>query len=147
MPTSPSKTVYVIGSLRNEEVTKVASELRSIGLDAFDDWMAAGPEADDYWQRYETERGHDYVEALQGHAARNVFEFDKRNLDRSDYAVLVLPAGRSGHLELGYFLGSGKPGFILLNDGYDRFDVMYQFATKVFRNTGEMIEHFRSIED
>lgn len=93
----------------------------------FDDWYAAGPEADDKWRDYEKARGHSYLKALEGHAARNVFAFDKRHLDSSDAAVLVLPAGKSGHLELGYMIGCGKPCFILL-DNPERWDVMYQFA-------------------
>jgi hypothetical protein len=133
------KSIYVIGSLRNPRVVDVARELRSIGLDAFDDWMAAGPEADDYWQAYEVARGRDFAGALKGYAARNVYAFDKTNLDRCDAGVLVLPAGKSGHLELGYMIGRGKPGYILLDGEPERFDVMYQFANAVFRNVNEML--------
>lgn len=137
-------SIYVIGSLRNEGIPEVSSTLRTLGLDVFDDWYAAGPEADDYWKKYEIGRGHSYKEALRGHAARHVFEFDKHHLDRCDAAVLVLPAGRSGHLELGYVAGTGKPSFILLDEEDSRFDVMYQFATEVFHSKEEMIEYFRA---
>lgn len=61
-----------------------------------------------------------------------MFEFDKKHLDACDAAILVLPAGRSGHLELGYVLGKGKPGYILLADEEKRWDVMYKFATGVY---------------
>jgi nucleoside 2-deoxyribosyltransferase len=115
-----------------------------LGFDVFDDWMAAGPEADDFWKKYEIGRGSSYADALLGHAARHVFEFDKYHLDRCDAAVLVLPAGKSGHLELGYVAGTGKPTFILLDGQDTRFDVMYQFATKVFMNKEEMLEYFRN---
>lgn len=115
---SKLNSIYVIGSLRNEAIPEVSESLRALGLDVFDDWFAAGPEADDYWKKYEVSRGHSYKEALRGHAARHVFEFDKHHLDRCDAAVLILPAGRSGHLELGYVAGTGKPSFILL-DGED----------------------------
>ncbi len=140
------KSIYVIGSLRNPEVTDVGNDLRDLGLDVFDDWMAAGPEADDYWKTYETKRGHSYKEALDGYAAQHVFNFDKHHLDRCDAVILVLPAGRSGHLELGYAIGSGKPGFILLDQDYKdegRFDVMYNFATEVFENPMQMLEYFK----
>lgn len=137
------KSIYLIGSLRNEVIPKYAEALRKeCGLDVFDDWFAAGPEADDFWKKYETERGNDYREALRGHAARHVFEFDRHHLDRCDAACLVLPAGKSGHLELGYVAGSSKPTFILL-DRPDRWDVMYQFATEIFMNKEEMVEYFR----
>jgi hypothetical protein len=121
----------LIGSLRNPNIPKIAQEIRKVGFEVFDDWFAAGPEADDYWQKYETERGHDYSQALDGYAARHVFEFDKFHLDRCDIGVLALPAGKSGHLELGYLRGLGKPCFIMFEEVPDRYDVMYQFADNV----------------
>jgi|SRR3990167_1174597 len=131
--------IYLIGSLRNPKIPMIAEQLRyDTGRDVFDDWFAAGPEADDYWRDYEQGRGHDYRTALQGHAARNVFGFDKRHLDRCRAAVLVLPAGKSGHLELGYVIGSGKPGYICLDGEPERFDVMYQFATGIFTNVEDL---------
>ena len=127
------KKIYIIGSLKNGEVRAVANKLRALGYEVFDDWQAAHPDADDNWRDYEKNRGRTYKEALVGHAARQVYEFDKRHLDDSDVAILLLPAGRSGHLELGYFVGQGKPGYILL-DNPDRWDVMYQFAHGVFES-------------
>ena len=41
-------------------------------VEVFDDWYAAGPEADDYWKSYEINRGRDYIDALSGRAARHV---------------------------------------------------------------------------
>jgi nucleoside 2-deoxyribosyltransferase len=135
--------VYVIGSLRNPKIPEIANKIREAGFEVFDDWYAAGPEADDKWKEYEQGRGRGYSDALSGAAATNVYEFDKRNLDSSDAVVLVLPAGRSGHLELGYCLGKGTPGFILLEDGVDRWDVMYKFANGVTDNLDHIIKHLK----
>lgn len=139
--------IYVIGSLRGPRVPEVANQLRVAGHEVFDDWYAAGPEADDYWQKYEENRGHNYREALDGYAARNVFAFDKKHLDRNEIAVLVLPAGKSGHLELGYFIGSGKPGYILFDDDVEncRWDVMYQF-TREYKDD-DVVGVFFSVEE
>ena len=123
------KSIYLIGSLRNPQVPAVADVLRIAGFDVFDDWYAAGPEADDYWQKYETRRGRTYKQALQGYAAQHVFEFDRYHLDRCDMGVLLMPAGKSGHLELGYMAGKGKRTFVLFDKVPERYDVMYQFAT------------------
>ena len=102
--------IYLIGSLRNPRIPEIAAQLRKAGHDVFDDWFAAGPEADDYWQKYEQGRGHNFKEGLQGYAANHVYNFDKHHLDQCDIAVLALPAGKSGHLELGYCVGRGKIG-------------------------------------
>jgi len=125
--------VYVIGSLRNPRVPVVAAAIRAAGFDAFDDWYAAGPEADDIWQRYEQQRDHTYATGLAGWHADHVYSFDRHHLTRCGRGVLVLPAGKSAHIELGFMIGLGKPGFILLESGEpDRWDVMYKFATVVY---------------
>ncbi len=133
------KSIYLIGSLRNPEVPDLAGRLRSAGYDVFDDWYAAGPEADDYWQKYEEQRGHSYIYSLEGYAANHVASYDKSHLDRCDIGVLLLPSGRSSHLELGYMIGQGKPGYIVL-DRPDRWDVMYRLATKVYDDPASLVE-------
>ena len=70
------RKIYLIGSLRNPEVPKMAQEIRKLGFDVFDDWYAAGERADDSWKEYEISRGHNYREALSGYAADHVFDFD-----------------------------------------------------------------------
>jgi nucleoside 2-deoxyribosyltransferase len=112
--------------------------LRVAGHEVFDDWYAAGEKADDAWQAYEQGRGHNYEEALKGYAAEHVFGYDKHHLDRCDTGVLLMPAGKSSHLELGYMIGQGKPGFIVLPAEPERYDVMYKFAT-VVRGTSALL--------
>ena len=118
--------------------------MREAGHSVFDDWQAAGPEADDYWQKYEKARGRTYKEALQGAAAKNVFEFDKKNLLYAAVVVMVLPAGRSAHLELGWAIGQRRKGYILLDPSVDRWDVMYQFADGVFSTVDELVEELNA---
>lgn len=105
--------IYLIGSLRNPLIPQVGNALRAAGFDAFDDWHGAGPTADDEWQRYEKARGRTYQEAIRGYAARQIFGFDRKHLNRANGVLLALPAGKSGHLEFGYAIGRGKPGVIL----------------------------------
>jgi len=140
--------IYTIGSLRNEQVPIIANKLRDAGYEVFDDWYSAGPEADDKWQAYETARGHNYKQALEGYAAKNVFNFDKKHLLDNEIVVLILPAGKSGHLEFGWFLGGGKPGYILFDDDVEncRWDVMYQFANGVYFDLDDLIEKLKKHE-
>lgn len=136
----PRNRIYLIGSLSNPEIPKIGNALRSEGFEVFDDWYAAGPEADDHWQAYETQRGRTYSEALQGYAAKNVYAFDKRHMDRCDIGVLVLPAGKSGHMELGWMKGKGKRTYVLVNEDPERWDVMYNFHDGVAMNYEELVE-------
>jgi hypothetical protein len=130
--------IYLIGSLRNPSVPVIAAHLRSVGFEVFDDWYAAGPTADDCWRDYEVARGHSYKEALQGYAATHIFDFDMFHLNRCDIGVLVMPTGKSGHLELGYLVGRGKPCYVLFDKTPERYDVMYQFAQAVFFDVNDL---------
>jgi hypothetical protein len=139
--------VYVIGSLRNLKVPRTASALRLAGYDVFDDWFAAGPRADAHWHVYEEQhRRHGYSEALAGYAARHVFEYDRQHLDWADAGVLVMPAGKSGHLELGYLAGQGKPVFVLFDQEPKRWDVMYCLAQGVYFTFTDLLTALRETE-
>lgn len=141
--------IYIVGSLRNDIIPDVANRIEAeTGWEAFDDWFSAGPEADDFWKAHQRRRGRTYSEALRGHAAGNTFRFDRGHLDTADAGLLVLPAGRSGHLELGYLSGRKVPTMILLDEETEqnRWDVMTQFAGLVTKDLGEIIDAIRRIE-
>lgn len=125
-------SIYLIGSLRNPEVPKVAQALRADGHEVFDEWFSAGKIADDSWRDHQQRKGLTYQDALKGYAARHIFEFDRYHLNRTDVGILLTPAGRSAHLELGYMIGKGKLAYVLLGQPSPRWDVMLCFADGVF---------------
>lgn len=135
--------LYLIGSLRNKKVPELANKLRAANphMEVFDDWYSAGPEADDFWKSHQQSKGLSYRKALEGHAAKNVFRFDKTHLDRSTHAILVLPAGKSGHMEIMYACyGVGAKTAILLDPEDVRWDVMYQFIPDILESEEEVQE-------
>ncbi len=134
--------IYLIGSLRNPQIPAIAARFRQVGFDVFDDWFAAGPNADDHWRDYERGRGHSFAEALNCYAAGHVFAFDLFHLTQADAVVLISPAGKSAHLELGWALGRGKHGYIVCADP-ERYDIMYKFATGVCADVGSCIDAIR----
>lgn len=135
------KCVYLIGSLRNPLIPEIANKIEAAtGYEVFASWFAAGPEADDKWRDYEKARNPNLgiADAVYGHAAEHCFEFDKKHLERCDAVVLVMPAGKSGHLELGWALGRGKKGFILFDQEPERYDLMLRFADGIATSVGEV---------
>ena len=134
--------IYLVGSLRNSHIPEIGRTLRSWGYEVFDDWHAAGPEADDCWKAYEQQRGRTYQKALRGLAAQHVFEYDRYHLQRADMGVLLLPCGKSGWLEAGWLLGRGKPVYAVLPPTEDevRWDVMLCFMTGVVSSVEELKE-------
>lgn len=133
--------IYLIGSLRNEEIPKIANKLREVGHEVFDEWHSAGPNADDHLRDYAKDRGLNHREALQTYAAKNIFQFDKRHLERADVVVLVMKGGLSAGVELGWSIGKGKKGYVLYNgEDPERLDVMLQFADGIFYSVEELIQ-------
>lgn len=139
--------IYIIGSLRNKNVPVVSRVLRRLtGFEIFDSWYAPGPHADDYWRRYEMGKGISYKEALNGWAAKHIFEFDTYHLSRADAVVMIMPCGKSGHLEFGWAIGRGKPGYILFEKEPKRWDVMVQFCTEVFFDVKSLVTCLKTIK-
>jgi len=133
-------SVYLIGSLRNPEVPRVAERLRRAGFSVFEEWHSAGPDADRHFLAYAKARGWDYATALKSDAARNIFEFDKRHIAEASIGVLLMPAGRSGHLELGVMHGWGKATYVLFDEyPTDRIDQMYAFSDGVFDDVDALV--------
>ena len=91
-------------------------------------------------KEYEQARGRTFIEALDGLAANHVFDFDYRELQRAEAVVLVAPAGKSAHLELGVAIGSGKKGYYLLDSDDIRWDVMLKFCDKVVESVEELVK-------
>lgn len=141
LQTGSKSKLYLIGSLRNKRIPVLADKLRKEmpDVEVFDDWHSAGPTADDSWKEYEQERGHSYQEALKGYAARHVFGFDRHHLDTSTHVVLVLPAGKSGHMECVYAQYATIAKTAILLDPEDvRWDCMYQFIPDILANDEEI---------
>ncbi len=132
--------IYLIGSLANPEIPKLATLLRGkLGVEVFDDWHGAGEEADRIRRDYERARGRSFPDALASPVWQSIFNLDKEQIDRASTVVLVLPAGKSGHLEFGYAIGRGKRGYILLDGEPERYDVMYGFASRVLTSKEELM--------
>jgi nucleoside 2-deoxyribosyltransferase len=138
--------VYIIGALKNRSIPKLANEIEKLGIEAFDSWQSPGPMADSYLKTYERARGRNHLQAMKGHAAQHIFSFDKKFLDLCDAAVMVMKAGKSAHIELGYVIGKGKPGFILFDKPPARFDIMHLFATDMFYSKKDLLNALKKLK-
>lgn len=104
--------IYVASSWRNEFQPGVVSDLRMYGHDVYDfrnpkpgDTGFAWSAIDPNWQNWTTQ---EYLEALRHPAARAGYKNDFDAMVWADTFVLILPSGRSAHLELGWAVGKGK---------------------------------------
>ena len=81
---------------------------------------------------------------MNGYAGQHIYEFDKFHIDRADIGVMIMPAGKSGHLELGYVIGQGKPCFMLFEKEPERWDVMAIFTKE---NGGDFCYSFEELQE
>lgn len=120
-------TIYVASSWRNEYQPAVVDRLRAAGFGVYDFRHPAVNNDGFAWSHVYGRPGDaatwaDGVpapEMLAGLAhplADQGFALDFEAMETCDACVLVLPCGRSAHLELGWFVGRGKPTAILLDD-------------------------------
>lgn len=109
--------LYVASSWRNDRQPEVVAKLSRCGYDVYDfrqpvagdngfHWSEIDPD----WQEWNLKT---YLSALTNPIAERGFKKDFEAMESADACILVLPCGRSAHLELGWFVGRGKPTCIL----------------------------------
>ena len=78
-------------------------------------------------------KNYDAKSFIDNPKVQRAFKEDKKWLDWADACVLLLPSGKSAHLEAGYAKGQGKKLYVLGGFIKGEFDVMYNFADGLFR--------------
>lgn len=142
-PWFSSRRVYVASSWRNALQPIVVRELRAAGHEVYDfrnprlgdngfhwseidpDWLGWSPAA--------------YRELLDHPIAVAGFAIDFDAMQWADTFVLVLPCGRSAHLEAGWATGAGKPTSILLSEEGFEPELMYRQADYLAVDLGEVV--------
>lgn len=140
--------IYVASSWRNQYQQNVVERLRMAGHQVYDfrnpapgqngfAWHQLDPD----WQTWDPVR---YRETLLTHpVAAHGFMSDFRAMLWADTCVLVLPCGRSAHLEAGWFCGAGKRCIVLLENGEP--ELMNLLATDICVSITEVLELLSSV--
>lgn len=74
----------------------------------------------------------DAIEMMNHWRVRAAFKEDKTFIDWADVLIMIMPCGRSSHLEAGYAVGKGKKMYIIGGFEKGEFDVMYGFANGMY---------------
>ncbi|WP_276199019.1 hypothetical protein [Chelatococcus sp. XZ-Ab1] len=136
--------IYAASSWRNPYQPMVVEHLRMHGHEVYDFRNPpngvpgfAWSEIDPDWQAWSAEL---YRHLLTTHpiAARG-FLNDLRGMQWADTCLLILPCGRSAHLEAGWFCGQGKRCIILTQDGEEP-ELMALLANDICISIPEVIE-------
>lgn len=144
-------SIYVASSWRNELQPGIVRLLRSEGHAVYD-FRNPAPGNDGFKWTEVAEKGkdwktwtpHEYRIALKHPVAQKGFLLDIMALGESDECCLVLPCGRSAHLEAGIAIGKGKRTSIYIpsQQGFEP-ELMYLaggIRTKICLNMTELLE-------
>jgi hypothetical protein len=112
-----SKRIYVASSWRNILQPGIVAALRAAGLEVYD-FRNPGPGKSGFGWRgispgWESWTPAQWRAALAHPLAQDGYTNDRAGMDWATHGVLVLPAGRSAHLEAGFMAGQGKPVYTL----------------------------------
>lgn len=113
--------VYLASSWRNPIYPGVVATLKAAGVDHYD--FRNPPNGAGFgWEQIGGVAGSQptpldvYLKMIDHPVAVAGFTADFEAMQRADTMVLVLPCGRSAHLELGWAIGAGKRTAVLLED-------------------------------
>jgi len=135
--------IYLASSWRNPNQDIILRLLREAGFEVYDfknpapgnegfSWKDAGgfnPKSFSHAK---------FLQVLKHPISEAGYACDWSAMQAADAAVLLLPCGRSAHLEAGYFVGAGKPLYIL--GEILEPELMYKMATGIFEYPYELME-------
>lgn len=117
-----SGLVYVASSWHNPQYPSVIRALRLAGISYYDfrnppgktafHWSQIMPSFDQDNQECPVD---EYLTALVNPISKAGFQEDFHAMQKCTKCVLILPCGRSSHMELGWCVGQGKATAILLD--------------------------------
>jgi hypothetical protein len=135
--------VYVASSWRNPAQPRIVTMLRDFGHAVYDfrdpphgqGGFFSSHTLDPHWRQWSTEQ---YRDALNMEIAEAGYRSDVDAMEWADACVLVWPCGRSAYLEAGWFVGKGKPVYLLIHDG-EQPELMVKMCTAICVSWSELL--------
>ena len=138
--------IYVASSWRNEFQQSVVSILRQVGHEVYDYRNPPHGKGGFHWSEIEPKwlswTPEEYIAALKHPIAQAGFKSDFDAMQWAETCVLVLPCGRSAHLEAGWFAGAGRPVHVLQLEACEP-ELMNLLCTEVHDSLGGLINALR----
>lgn len=138
------RRIYLASSWRNSQQPALVAHLRNAGHEVYDfrnpyavgqgggfSWRDIDPDWQE-WSPSQFRANLEHPSAVRGFAA------DWHGMQWADTFVLLLPCGRSAHLEAGWAIGAGKPTAILLAEGEP--ELMYKMAARLCVDRYELMD-------
>jgi hypothetical protein len=141
-------SIYVASSWRNNIQQQIVAQLRAVGFDVYDfknpkpgDKGFHWSEIAEAWKSWTTPQ---FREALTHPIAEAGFKSDMDALKACNACLLVLPCGRSAHLELGWAVGAGKKTVVLSTQHPEEPELMYKMVGLVTDSVEEAVTFLKT---
>jgi len=134
--------IYLASSWRNKFQQTIVARLRRDGFDVYDfrnppkslplqSWNLVRKN----WQSWTKQ---DYIQSLKHPIAVEAYYSDFNAMEQADICVLLLPSGRTAHVEAGYMKGTGKPVYVLDFDENPAVELMFKIFDGIFLSYGDL---------
>lgn len=133
--------IYLASSWRNKYHGVFLALLKNNGYDVYD-FKEDGFSF--HWSQidedYKNWNGQQFVSALYKDLAISGFDRDFDMLNKCDVCVMLLPCGKSAHIEAGYAVGSGKK-LIIVNPYNEKIEpeLMYKMAHRIVFSQNQLL--------
>lgn len=145
--------IYLASSWRNEGQRAALLTLRNAGHPTYDfrnpedNWRTAvtgdssggfrWSDIDEEWERWSPWA---FRVALHEPISDEGFRRDFDAMQAADVGILLLPSGRSAHIEAGYFAGHPDKRLFVVVDELPEPELMYRLADGVFLSIDELLK-------
>ena len=138
--------IYLASSWKNKYQEMLVEMLRALDYEVYD--FKYDPGANFHWSEVgissESESYVDYMKALSSERANEGFNSDFRAMHKCDTCILILPCGKSAHLELGWFVGQGKRTAIFNTEHSPiQPELMYKMVDAIFDDWHSLLTWIR----
>lgn len=140
------RKIYLASSWRNNQQPELVVQLRREGYDVYDfrkpvenDSGFSWSEIDPNWRKWSVSQ---FKAALDHPFSDRGFGFGFEAMKWADTFVLLLPSGRSAHIEAGWAMGARIPTFILMPEGEEP-ELMYRMASGIATDNIQLFKMLR----
>ncbi len=149
--------LYLASSWRNPQQPAAVEAFREAGFEVYDFRSPAPGNKGFAWVDVAPHHKHrdahgfvtkapaaDILEGLRHPTSLESFDFDYGALMRADATVLLMPCGRSAHLELGYAIGARQRTAIILAEEQEP-ELMWKMADVITTSVAEAVQSLRGL--
>lgn len=141
--------IYTASSWRNIHYGGIVRLLLKEGYEVYDfrnpptDSTFNWEQIDPNWEKWSVDK---FVYGIHHPAAEKGWRSDLTGMQWADVGILIMPCGRSAHMEAGYFFGAGKPLLIYMPET-DRPELSYRMADGIYTDFIPMIERLEFLQN